>query len=223
MHGGHDVCVSGVFEHMCVYVFLCMSVRCVLIDPNRLRRHSLHVLHSQKCSDFNDYKQCLCFENYYFEWQVFLFEWISISHENSAVMYVNLYYGWWCHQGETQLHAVVGLCLLAVMFIQYLFHLIFCSNTSWVVDFNKHAFGLISSASSLVLSVWSKIRKCSCGYHFIHALFKKHPADLLCPVKIWIYLINWVYFFVFHLIDAFIQLEIDDHKHKRVQEDQAYT
>lgn len=40
MHGRHDVCVSGVFVHMCVYVCLCMSVRCVLIDPNRLRRHS---------------------------------------------------------------------------------------------------------------------------------------------------------------------------------------
>lgn len=42
MHGRHDVCDSGVFVHVCVcvYVGLCMSARCVLIDPNRLRRHS---------------------------------------------------------------------------------------------------------------------------------------------------------------------------------------
>lgn len=112
----------------CIWTYVCVCVivyECeVCINwPKQTPETLLHVLHSQKCSDFNDYKLCLCFENYYFEWQVFLFEWISISHENSAVMYVHLYYGW-CHQGETQLHAVVGcvcwlLCPYSICFIRF--------------------------------------------------------------------------------------------------------
>lgn len=31
MHSRHEVCDHGVFVHMCVYVCLCMSVKCVYL------------------------------------------------------------------------------------------------------------------------------------------------------------------------------------------------
>lgn len=133
MHGRHGVCVSDVFVHMCV----CVCVWGVYqLTQNRLRRHSSCCVHwiflffqwNKKKKKKREMKLRPCFEELLFRMKSSFFEWESISPESSAVIYVPLLLGWWCHGAEPWPHAVVGFCPLAVVFIKYLFNLSFLLN-----------------------------------------------------------------------------------------------
>lgn len=118
--------VTMVYLYICVCMCVCVWVWGVYYLTQTDSGDTLTCVAFTKMLLFSMTKTTSLFLEFLFWMTSLPFEWISISPENSAVMYVNLYYGWWCHQGETQPHAVAGLRLLAVMFTQYLFYLFFC-------------------------------------------------------------------------------------------------